>query len=182
MSRLESANPFFHKKEYQNLQINKETHEKMNKNFNKNKSSAPKGSLMITSKLLGNENFFDETESSSKQKASLDCADITSKSKLSYEMGINSEFGLKASRSEKKQKISQTDKIPMKKPKKEFIEDFILEEEDDNDTGCVAQSLLCNLKLQRTQTEKPKTDLRTRSFSSIISKLHLQYGANEDLD
>lgn len=139
-----------------------------------------RSSFIISSRLLNKDDIY-EILPEPKKKTSLDCADIALKSKLSSEMDINSNFGLKAKRWESRTKTSQTDKIPIKKSKKEFIEDFILEEEDENDNAYFDLPKVTNYsQLKKLKTEKLRNDPRNRSFSSIIGQLHLQFGNCQD--
>lgn len=150
--------------EYNNLFIDVKNYEYMN--LKKDETSPS-----ITIKLLNGDGRSDFTAEFS-IRSSYDCMDVITKPKRSSEMEINSTCGLKAIRKlERNLKLSQTQKITVKKPKKEFNEDFILEEDDEYDQAYFknSQAQPC-LMLQRTNTAK--LDIRNRSLSSIFTKLH----------
>lgn len=99
---------------------------------------------------------------------SLDCIDLKKRT-MSSDMELNPSFGLRG-KSTKKQPNTQA--IPFKNGKAEFkLENFILEEEEDED-----------LFISRTKTELITKQSRARSCSSIFSKLKEKLDRTNFLD
>ncbi len=134
---------------------------------NKNNFSEKKYSKKLSFKLISNEEYCNVSASNddyfqNAPKFSYDCSDLITYSKKSFDMQLDQSHGIRSSLKGKKE--SKTTKLSFKKQMKFNEDNFILEENSDEEYNELAPS-------KNTKSSKFGCEIKTRSFSSIISKL-----------